>query len=83
MGVVHAIAVEKPSTHQLTALCNHCVLTATLATNVFKQHTTRYPLVLTTAMRSFYESSHTFPLHLPSIWGHKAESQTVVVSHSL
>ena len=47
MRVVHAIAVENPSTHQLTVLCKHCVLTAVLATDVFREYTTPHILVLT------------------------------------
>lgn len=80
MRVVHATAVENPSTHQLTILCKHCVLTAVLATNVFREYTTPHTLVLTIMMCSI---PHTFLLYLPSIWGHKAASQTVVVSLSL
>jgi len=68
--VVHVIWVEKPSTHQLTVLCKHCVLTAVLATNVFKQYTTHHTHL---SSQSWHlPSTHTFHLHLPSIWHHKA-----------
>jgi hypothetical protein len=73
------LARQKPLTRQSIVLCDQCVQQLTLATNVFKQHTESWPLILAALTNSglFYILPHNFPL-FPSAWGHKAESQTLL-----
>jgi hypothetical protein len=60
------------------------VLTQTLATNVFKQYTTPFPLLFPNSgnICSFRESLPPFPKYYPSVWGGKNKSWTVP-HHSL
>ena len=39
------LAIENIFTHHLKVLCDHCLLTPHLVTNVIEQYSTPYPLV--------------------------------------
>jgi len=65
---------EKTFTRQLPALCENCVLTPAVTTDVNKQFTTACPLFPAAAIRSsFHEFSQSFPIYYRTVWSHKAE----------
>jgi hypothetical protein len=71
--------------YKICVLCDHCVFTPALETNVFKQHNTSYLLLLAAAIRRV--PSANFPTKLayifPTVWGRKIIVSPELYQHFL